>query len=382
MNQNEKRIQYIASLLTLGSSGGGGGGTINGTIASTQVAFGTSADTIGGENDFVYDTTNNLLTTEKIRTQVVVDVRNETGSAIGAGSVVYVNGDGKLVSLADASDPTKMPSIGIVTNNLGDNQNGYAAISGQVNGLDGSAGNTIFDSTIVSADVGKILYVSPINAGRLTITKPTSLTHLIQNVGRILDLTGSNVRIVVSNIGRSNDVPNTIDAGELTVNSSYTFPSSDGTSGQTLVTNGSGALSFQTPIANQLTVDAVCDESVTSGDIVRYLQNGEGGTLGRVVNANASEEQSRDLYISLSTGSSGSTLSLLLGGSSTLNFSATVANTDIGKTVYLSTTDGKATLTPPSNTGDLVVQLGTVTNATGTSSATVLFRPQFIVEIG
>lgn len=145
--------------------------------------------------------------------------------------------------------------------------------------------------------------------------------------------------------------------------------------GQTATGGGGGS-------TTQLTVDAVCDESVTSGDIVRYLQNGEGGTLGRVVNANASEEQSRDLYVSLSTGASGSTLSLLLGGSSTLNFSANVANTDIGKTVYLSTTDGKATLTPPSSAGDLVVQLGTVTNATGTSSATVVFRPQFIMEIG
>jgi hypothetical protein len=203
----KKKSPYI-SMITFSSSGGGGGGGISGSIANTQVAFGTAANTIGGEPDFTYDSTINLLTTEKVRTQVVVDVRNETGSTIGAGSVVYVNGDGTLIDLANASDSAKMPSIGIVTNNLGDNQNGYAAISGQVNGLDGSAGNTVFDSTIVVADVGKILYVSPINAGRLTITKPTSSTHLIQNVGRILDLTGPNVKIVVNNIGRTNDVPN------------------------------------------------------------------------------------------------------------------------------------------------------------------------------
>jgi hypothetical protein len=133
---------------------------------------------------------------------------------------------------------------------------------------------------------------------------------------------------------------------------------------------------------NQVTVSAVCDESVVSGDLVRYLQNGEGGTLGRVVNANASEIQAKDLYISLTTGSAGATLSLVLNGATTLNFSSNVLNTDIGKTTYLSTTDGKATLIPPSSNGELVVQLGTVTNATGTSSSTVIFRPQFIMEIG
>ena len=35
-------------------SGGGGGGTIEGTIADTQVAFGTAADTIGGSANFIF----------------------------------------------------------------------------------------------------------------------------------------------------------------------------------------------------------------------------------------------------------------------------------------------------------------------------------------
>lgn len=134
--------------------------------------------------------------------------------------------------------------------------------------------------------------------------------------------------------------------------------------------------------ASQLTVDAVTDETVATGDLVRYLQNGEGGTLGRVVNANASEEQAKDIYLSLSSGTSGSTLSLLMVGSATIGFSANVLSTEVGKTAYLSTTDGKATTTPPSGTGELVVQLGTVTAASGISSATVIFRPQFVMEIG
>ena len=134
--------------------------------------------------------------------------------------------------------------------------------------------------------------------------------------------------------------------------------------------------------STSLTSDAVCDETVTTGDLVRYLQNGEGGTLGRVVNANASEEQSREVYVSLTSGGAGTTLSLLLGGSTTINFSVSVAATDVGKPAYLSTTNGKATLTPPNSTGELVIQLGTVTSASGSTSATVTFRPQFVMEIG
>ena len=40
---------------------GGGGGTIGGSIADTQVAFGTAADTIGGDSSFTYDTSTNQL---------------------------------------------------------------------------------------------------------------------------------------------------------------------------------------------------------------------------------------------------------------------------------------------------------------------------------
>jgi len=392
MIEKKFRFNLGGSLNTIGSGGGGGGGTINGTIQATQVAYGTATDTIGGENDFVYDQTNNLLTVEKVKAQIIIEVRNETGTTINAGAVVYVSGTSgsgrPLIALADASDSAKMPSLAVVTNQIPTGNNGYACISGQLNGLNGSAGNTVFDQTLTVSDVGKTVYVSPINAGRLTVVKPTGVSQLIQNVGIIVDFSGSNAKIKVSNIGRSNDVPNsfsttgTINAGGLEVNSSYIFPTSDGSNGQVLVTDGLGTLSFQNPTSEQLAISAVTDESITDGDLVRYLQNGEGGTLGRIVLANASETQSRDIFLTLTTGVSGDTVSLLLNGSVNMNFGSSVASTDIGQIVYLSTTDGKATLTPPSTTGDYVIQLGTVINASGTNSATVIFRPQFIMEIG
>jgi hypothetical protein len=344
----EKKFKFNlgGSLNTIGS-GGGGGGTIAGTIQATQVAYGTATDTIGGENEFVYDQTNNLLTVEKIKSQYVYEVRNETGVTINAGTAVYAVGyhsSGKaLIAPADASDPTKVCK-GIVTNQITTGNNGYVCLLGEINGLNGGVGNTVFDQTITTSDIGKILYVSGTNAGRLTYDQPTGDTDFIQCIGCISEITGSNVKIQV-NLSKPNELPNFVQA-------------------------------------DQVIVSAVTDESITDGDLVRYLQNGEGGTLGRIVLANASETQSRDIFLTLTTGVSGDTVNLLLNGSVNMNFGSSVASTDIGQIVYLSTTDGKATLTPPSTTGDYVIQLGTVIDASGTNRATVIFRPQFIMEIG
>jgi hypothetical protein len=63
INTDVRKIIVSAGTITANSGhtvtittggGGGGGGTIGGTIADTQVAFGTAADTIGGEAELTY----------------------------------------------------------------------------------------------------------------------------------------------------------------------------------------------------------------------------------------------------------------------------------------------------------------------------------------
>ncbi len=64
-NRPVNTIAFANTDFTLTNSGtkttvglsGGGGGTIGGTIAANQVAFGTAADTIGGDASFTFDTT-------------------------------------------------------------------------------------------------------------------------------------------------------------------------------------------------------------------------------------------------------------------------------------------------------------------------------------
>jgi len=389
--QNYKFL--LGASITSTNASGGGGGTINGTIQATQVAYGTATDTIGGENEFVYDDTNNVLTVEKLDGQVILKIRNESGSTIQAGTAVYISGSHSsgrpLINLALASDSTKMPSAVIVANQIPTGSNGFGILTGQLNGLDGSVGNTVFDQTLTVADIGKTVYVSPINSGRLTIVKPnTNATYLIQNIGRILDFSGGSAKIEVNNIGRTNDVPNqfstigNINAGSLTVNSAYSFPTSDGSNGQILVTNGSGSLTFQNNTSTIVSgLIKIADETLSSGDIVRIVQNGESPLIeGRVIKAVATSIYAEDVFICLNSATQGNNVSIALIGEISIATSSVLATTDNGKILYLSSTTGQATLTPPSSSGTNVIKLGTLTGADGvTSTPSVIFRPQYIM---
>lgn len=205
--------------LSVKSSSGSG---IDGTLTAGRIPFASDSDTLSDDGDMTYDSTNDLLQVTKILTQVVVDVHNATGSAIPAGTPVYVTGSvtsGKPnVEPSDANNASTLPSVGIVTNNIGSGSAGYIAISGLINGISTSI------ITDVSPAAGDILYVST-TVGELTTTKPTGSTDLIQNVGRILSINGGNFRMTVNNLGRTNDVPNQIQARSAPVVTDNSDPS-------------------------------------------------------------------------------------------------------------------------------------------------------------
>jgi hypothetical protein len=194
--------------VSITTGGGGGGGTISGTIISPQVAYGTANDEIGGDGNFTWDSSNELLTASygKIKNiyEVYADVNITKGQAVYITG--YDSGSGKpQVALAKANSSTTMPSIGLATANITAGQQGFVIFSGQINGVN-TAGTTANDT----------LYVSRTTAGALTTTKPTGATEEIQNVGRVVQV-GASGKIAVSNIGRTNDVPNTISiTGDIT----------------------------------------------------------------------------------------------------------------------------------------------------------------------
>ena len=137
-------------------------------------------------------------------THIYENVRNDEGSTIPVGTPVYSKGEigGSeriLVGIADASDPAKMPAIGITDTELtttGATKDGLMTLVGVYNtNLSGFSG--VSENDIVYVAIG----------GGLTITKPTGV-NLIQNVGIVLKTNGTIIQgLQVACIGRTNDVP-------------------------------------------------------------------------------------------------------------------------------------------------------------------------------
>jgi len=388
-----QNYKFLLGASITSTNASGGGGTISGTIQATQVAFGSATDTITGTNDFYFDNGQQLLSVDKADTKIVIPIRNQTGSTLFKGTCCYIYGrhptGSNLVAKSNASNSTTMPCSIIVDDDINTGSNGWGILLGTIDDLDCSAGNTVFDQTLTVSDVGLNVFVSPINAGRFTIVKPNTVaTDKIQNVGILADVQAGVARIEIMNIGRTNDVPNqfstigNINAGSLTVNSAYSFPTSDGSNGQILVTNGSGSLTFQnntSTIVSGLT--KIADETLSSGDIVRIVQNGESPLIeGRVIKAVATSIYAEDVFVCLNSATQGNNVSIALIGEISIATSSVLATTDNGKIVYLSSTTGQATLTPPSSSGTNVIKLGTLTGADGvTSTPSVIFRPQYIM---
>jgi len=134
-----------------------------------------------------------------------IQVRNDEGSTISAGQPLYSKGEigGSnriLVGVCDANDSAKMPCIGIAHSemNTTSTKDNFAVVSGIYNtNLSG----------FTSLAVGDNLYIQ--DDGSLSQTKPTGEDSLIQNVGIVLRTNGTICQgMLVSAIGRTNDVPN------------------------------------------------------------------------------------------------------------------------------------------------------------------------------
>ena len=140
---------------------------------------------------------------------VYVPVKNTTASTIAKGTPVYATGTVGSTSTieiapADADNAATMPAIGLTETSLAANATGYVTVLGTLRGVDTAA-----------YAINQALYVST-TAGQLTATKPTGASELIQNVGRVTRVNANNGEILVLGPGRTNDVPNAIDAGKLT----------------------------------------------------------------------------------------------------------------------------------------------------------------------
>ena len=178
-------------------------------------------------------TINDNLTAEKVFADldgpIVLECKNTTGSQINAGTPVYVSGyfsgNGKaLISPAIGNNSSKMPAIGLLESNLSDDTEGNVHIFGLATGFDTS-----------SFSVGETIYVAA--TGGLTNTRPTGVSDLVQNMGRVLRSDASQGRVLLLGPGRSNDVPNSGNFTELTVDNVSVLTAHPSISGASSVDN-------------------------------------------------------------------------------------------------------------------------------------------------
>ena len=144
------------------------------------------------------DVTFNSVTSD-LNGAIEFTAKNDEGSTLTKGTVVYINGisgNKATVAKADASDPAKMPAFGIVAEDANDNANTIVFTFGTLYNLDTSAFNA-----------GDTLYVST-TAGELTNVKPAGESNLLQNIGRVIRSHASAGSIKVGGAGRTNAVPN------------------------------------------------------------------------------------------------------------------------------------------------------------------------------
>lgn len=221
--------------------------TVTGLIDPTGMVFtpqATNPETTNPLNTIWIDSETGHLVRGNRDTESTVhfNVRNDEGATIPLGAPLYskgeIGGSQRIkVGIADASDPAKMPAIGLAMEemNTSSTQDGNMILTGILN-------ENITITGVVEQD---IIYVAPHGgtAPYLTITRPTSGSHLVQNVGVCVRQASANVSqgMKVAAIGRTVDIPNAVittnsaDADYVYIDDGNTFkkitPSNLGISG-------------------------------------------------------------------------------------------------------------------------------------------------------
>ena len=153
------------------------------------------------EQVIVYDGTN---WNNQYIDQTLIQVKNVNGGELSKGTVVcttgHVGNDTFEVVAANASDPDRMPAIGVLYQTLAQNGEGVAVSFGRADGLNSGS------LDVSNFNEGETLYVSNTVTGGLSNVKPYGPTDLIQNAG-ILVNKNSGIGFITG-IGRANDIPN------------------------------------------------------------------------------------------------------------------------------------------------------------------------------
>ncbi len=302
------------------------------TYLEGRLFYDSAAHTLNYYND-------NSQMSVNIGQENVIRVRNQTGSTIPEGSVVYINGatgNTPTISLAIATAFATADIIGVATTTISNNGFGYATTSGLVNDLNLSAFTE-----------GQAVFVSPTTPGALTATEPVAPNYSVQ-VGVVLRANPSNGTLLVSVQMISTEVSHIVGAmligqggtGQTTANAAFNAlaPSQTGNTGKYLTTDGSNTSWATNPLGTVTSVAATVPSflSITGSPITTS------GTLA--------------------FGLSGTALPTTSGGTGLSSFTA-------NGVVYASSTSALATNSALTFDGSTLV-VGTTTASSGSTITT------------
>jgi len=192
------------------------------------------------------------------------------------GDVVYISGgtgDNPEVSKAKADSSTTMAALGIIKNNIAEDDVGECITSGELTGL-----GTLLGSFATGDD----LYVSATTAGALVTTAPTGVTNLIQKIGKVIK-GGNGGALTVLGAFRVNASPNLPTGILLGDTTNVSTAITDGSVGQILSTDGSGSYSFidnDEGTVTSVALSVPTGLTVTNSPITTSGTIAIGGTLG------------------------------------------------------------------------------------------------------
>ena len=291
------------------------GGTVTGP---TNFTNGLTANTMSATT--YYGDGSNLTGISAVATEFVVNCRNQSGSNMYRGQVVYINsstGNKPTIQLSIATgETTSARTFGVLKNDIANNADGDVVTIGSITNLDTrtSATHPFTNDTLNDGDT---VYLSPITQGFITNVKPSAPNHLVY-IGKVIRTSPTNgyIEYQIMNGFELDELHNVkvngITVGDLltysgyngtnvwvnskTLNGSYTITGNTTVGGAlsatTLLTNGfranNNGITATTVSATSLTLNG--NITVTGGtqswfsgdsssDLVRITQTGSGNAF-------------------------------------------------------------------------------------------------------
>lgn len=165
------------------------GGTVSG---ATNFTNGLTANTMSATT--YYGDGSNLTGISAVATEFVVNCRNQSGSNMYRGQVVYMNGstgNKPTILLAQAnSEMTSARTFGVLKNDIANNADGDVVTIGSITNLDTRTTATHPFTNDTLSD-GQTIYLSPTNAGYITNVKPYAPNHLVY-IGKVVRTSPTN----------------------------------------------------------------------------------------------------------------------------------------------------------------------------------------------